>query len=255
MISIGANDYKIIYLDTNILRATLEKSESIHKNVLSFLGSKSIFAISIITLIEFSHLKKLIDSFISFAKAIPIIIMKSSSQIYELERNSINSTIDFHDLVQFFLIPTDKNTIAEMTNYLGSKKFNDLCHMLKSDQTATYTKLKNEIENEKNYTPSPEEFFKKRFIVNNGQEYALCFEDKNYMSNKIMNLLIYYTYKVRKKKILRSDPFDFLISSTVPYVDVFITENSQAKTLTMIKENHTFIDHLEILVMKDLRES
>ena len=114
MIKLGSNEYKVIYLDTNILRATLEMSEDIHINTISILKDKSIFAISILTLVEMSHRENLIKAFIRFINSIPILILKPSNQILEIEKKKINSSVSLKDLILLIsnpLIPTTKDKI------------------------------------------------------------------------------------------------------------------------------------------------
>ena len=253
MIQIGKNKYKVVYIDTNILRATLEMSENIHLNTLLYLDKKSIFAISVLTLVEISHRNDLLKSLMRFLNSIPILILKPSHQIFEIEQKKINSEVQIEELILLISNPSTPKIKNEIANFLNSKKFSQLCHELKNEQTAAFERIKKELELEKDIACTPEEFVQKRINITIGKSIPLIIGDRNLLSQKIINLLLYYTYKVRKKKAERSAPFDFLISSVVPYVDVFITENSQAKSFNMIKSNHCIIDNVEILVMKDLR--
>lgn len=253
MIQIGKTKYNVVYIDTNILRATLEMSENIHLNTLLYLGKKSIFAISVLTLVEISHRNDLLKSFMRFLDSIPMLILKPSHQILEIEQKKINLGVQIDELILLISNPLTPKIKNEIVDFLKSKFFFQLCHLSKNEQTATYERIKKELELGNDNTCTPEEFVQNRINLTIGKSFPLTIGDRNLLSQKIINLLLYYTYKVRKKKAERSDPFDFLISSVVPYVDVFITENSQAKSFNMIKSNHCIIDNVEILVMKDLR--
>ena len=255
MIRLENTDYKVCYLDTNILRATLEMSQSIHINTILKLKEKNIFAISVISLVEISHRQDVIDKFIKFINAIPILILEPSSQILIIEKEKYNQKISIADLILLVSNPLIPQNKKEIIQFIGSDQFQKICHILKNDQTVEFFRIQKEIEKEKEIFSSPEAFVKRRLNLTIGNKYDITLEDCNFLSQKIINLLLYYTYKHRKKKVERSAPFDFLISGAVPYVDVFITENSQAKTFNMIKDDHNIIDSVSILTMKDLRES
>jgi hypothetical protein len=253
LIKLGNSEYKIYYLDTNILRATLEMSQNIHENTLLKLNEKAIFAISVLTLVEISHRRELIEKFITFINAIPMLILKPSNQILDDEKKYFNQDLRIENLILLISNPLDPNTTDEVVSFLRSENFYDISHKLKNDQTDAFLRIQKEIEAEKDVSCKAEEFVKKRLLITIGNDYFFSLGDRNFLSQKIINLLLFYTYKERRKKAERSAPFDFLISSIVPYVDTFITENSQAKSFNTIKKKHNIIDNVEILVMKDLR--
>lgn len=255
MIKLQNNNYKVVYLDTNILRATLEMSEDIHLGTLSLLGNKSIYAISFITLVEFSHRPELLESFKKFIHAIPLLILKPSQQILQIELEKKKSQVKIEDLILLISNPVQPKVMTEICEYLESDTFFETCKLLKDDQTETFRRIEKEIDMEKDLQCTPEEFVRKRLSSAYKIKLNYTLNDRNILSVKMVNLLLYYTYKERKKKAERSAPFDFLISSAVPYVDVFITENSQAKSFKMIKQNHKVFSNIDIKVMKDLRDA
>lgn len=255
MIRLNNDYYKVIYLDTNILRATLEMSEDIHLGALSLLGKKSIYAISIITLVEFSHKAELLESFKKFIHTIPLLILKPFKQILQIELEKRDSNVRIDDLILLISNPLQPQVMNEICEYLESDTFFATCKLLKEDQTETYQRIEKEIESERDFICSPEEFVRKRISAAYNIELNYTLNDRKILSLKIVNLLLYYTYKERRKKAERSAPFDFLISSAVPYVDMFITENSQAKSLELIKQNHKVFRGIDIKVMKDLRNA
>jgi len=255
MINLEKNNYKVIYLDTNILRATLEMTEEIHLGTLSLLGDKSIYAISILTLVEFSHRPALLDSFKKFLHAIPMLILRPSNQIYQIELDNKTSNVTIQNLILLISNPKQPKIMMEICDYLGTKGFFETCDLLKKEQTVTYRRIEKEIDLEKDILCSPEEFVQKRIRKSYKIDFDFRLEDQKILSAKLINLLLYYTYKERKKKAERSAPFDFLISNAVPYVDTFITENSQAKSFNMIKQNHQVFSNMDIKVMKDLRNT
>ena len=253
MINLNGENYKICYLDTNIIRATLEMSQVIHKNTLTKLADKTIYAISVLTLVEMSHIPSTIEKFIHFMSLIPVLIIKSTNQILAVEKQYYNKVIETVELIMLSSNPFDATTNYTITNFLRSENFYNLCHQIKKTQTRTYERLKVEMENEKEKECTPEEFVRARIEKVIGKNYPFSLDDSNFLAQKLANLLIYYTYKINKKSPQRSDPFDFLIASIVPYMDIFLTENSQANTLRMIKKNHNLINSVEVQTMKELR--
>lgn len=229
-------------------------SQDIHLRTLQKLKENYVFAFSVLTLVEMSHRKELIEKFINFINSIPIMILQSSDQVFRIEKQSLNRPVRIDELILLISDPIIPKIKDEIVQFLRSSDFQNTCKIVKDAQTGKYNNLKKEIEKEINYDITPEEFTVKRLETQLGNNIAVRFQDNNFLSQKIINLLIYYTYFERKKKIQRSDPFDFLIECCVPYVDVFITEKSQAKSLNMIKNNHDIINIVSILTMSDLRE-
>lgn len=253
MVKINGEKYKICYLDTNILRATLEMSQGIHKITLTKLADKAIFAISVLSLVEMSHIPSTIEKFINFMSSIPVLIIRSTDEVLAIEIQYYNKEIETRELIMLSSNPLYPDTNNEITNFLTSENFYNVCHQVKDYQTRTYKRLKIEMETEKDQEYSPEEFVRARIEKVIGKNYPFSLDDSNLLAQKLTNLLIYYTYKIRKKSPQRSDPFDFLIASIVPYMDIFLTENSQAKTLRMIQRHHNLIDSVEVQTMKELR--
>ena len=254
MLKLNNKEYKVCLLDTNIIRSTLEMSQDIHLQTLLKLRENYVFAFSVLTLVEMSHRKELIEKFINFINSIPIIILQSSDQVFRIEKHSHNRPVKIDELILLISNPIIPKTKDEIVQFLRSSDFQNICKIVKDAQTGKYNDLKKEIEKEINYDLTPEEFTVKRLETQIGNNIAVRFQDSSYLSQKIINLLIYYTYFERKKKIPRSDPFDFLIACCVPYVDVFITEKNQTKSLNMINNNHDIINFVSILTMSDLRE-
>jgi hypothetical protein len=62
-------------------------------------------------------------------------------------------------------------------------------------------------------------------------------------------------YADRNRKWTRSDAFDIIIASAIPYVDAVVTERHLAEGLRKTKRLDDFIDHLTIHTLRDFRHS
>ena len=62
-------------------------------------------------------------------------------------------------------------------------------------------------------------------------------------------------YADRNRKWTRSDAFDIIIASAIPYVDAVITESHLAEGLRKTKRLDDFIEHLTIYTLRDFRNS
>jgi hypothetical protein len=62
-------------------------------------------------------------------------------------------------------------------------------------------------------------------------------------------------YADRNRKWTRSDAFDIIIASAIPYVESLVTESHLAESLRKTKRIDDFIDHLTIHTLRDFRHS
>jgi hypothetical protein len=62
-------------------------------------------------------------------------------------------------------------------------------------------------------------------------------------------------YADRNRKWTRSDAFDIIIASAIPYVDAVVTESHLAEGVRKMKRLDDFIEHLTIHTLRDFRHS
>ena len=62
-------------------------------------------------------------------------------------------------------------------------------------------------------------------------------------------------YADRNRRWTRSDAFDIIIASAIPYVDAAVTESHLAEGLRKTKRLDDFIEHLTIYTLRDFRHS
>jgi hypothetical protein len=71
---------------------------------------------------------------------------------------------------------------------------------------------------------------------------------------KAMIYTVFYKfYMDPDRKPSRSDGFDVLIASVLPYVDAVFTERHQAEVLRKTKRRDPFLDHLQVMTLRDPR--
>lgn len=78
-----------------------------------------------------------------------------------------------------------------------------------------------------------------------GIETQLCF--------KMMAYLIFYKFYSDNRKPTINDSADILIASTLPYIDVFISESNVIDIIKKIKKKDDFIEHVELLTLSELQ--
>jgi len=71
-------------------------------------------------------------------------------------------------------------------------------------------------------------------------------------SVKTISYVVFYNFYVDERKPKISDAFDIIISSLLPYVDVFITESHQNEVINKIKKVDSVLDHLENRSLKSI---
>jgi hypothetical protein len=62
-------------------------------------------------------------------------------------------------------------------------------------------------------------------------------------------------YADRSRRCTRSDAFDIIIASAIPYVDAVVTESHLAEALRKTKRLDDFIEQLTIHTLRDFRNS
>jgi hypothetical protein len=62
-------------------------------------------------------------------------------------------------------------------------------------------------------------------------------------------------YADRDRTWTRSDAFDIIIASAIPYVDAVVTESHLAESLRKTKRLDDFVEHLSVHTLRDFRRS
>lgn len=92
------------------------------------------------------------------------------------------------------------------------------------------------------------EFFRVNFSVDKISDYNLFY------SWRMLQYILFNKFFLKYRKPKLSDINDLHMSSCFPYVDAVILEKEMAETLRQIQKKYNFIQHLEIMTIKDFRE-
>lgn len=63
---------------------------------------------------------------------------------------------------------------------------------------------------------------------------------------------MFYKFHSDNRKPIMSDIYDILIAMNAPYVDAFVTEGQVVDCIKKIKKFDSFINHLEVLSVKEI---
>ena len=260
MIKINNKYYKICLVDTNIISDTLKMSQDIHKYFINLLSDNYIFAFSDLTLVEMSKRNELLNQFKIFIKSIPVFFLKPSYQIAALEKSHYPIKLEPKDIILFVVNQNHNINSQDLREYLETNNFKEISRDLAKIQSKLHSE--NRFEEEVTAVKKSKidaikycDDLLKINLIKKKENFNVSMEDDYFPSQKMEHLLKYYNYHYHMRKPKNSDTFDRLICSSLPYVDLFITEKNLSLDLKKIKENHNIIDHLEILIMKDLRDN
>jgi len=252
---------KLCLLDTNILSDTLNESQSIHQSVYKKLQQGYNFSITFLTLVEVVKWDGLIEKFCEFTNDNKVHVIKPSNQLLKEEVNAYPNSLRKEETV---LLTCDPGNILEkkqIDDYLKSQEFYDKAELLKSDQQVAIDNIKKTVATE---TESNLREFTERYVWTHlSLKYPTFFKqviDSNNL-NKLISLkslyteanFLYYRFIHKKGNSELSSAFDALIINCLPYVDLFLTEKTNAAYLRELKPKLDIIGHVGIETMKDLR--
>ena len=246
---------KIVLVDTNIIREVISENQNIHQSFYDLLNKDVAIAFSSITFVELKKCKKIFKKFMSFCTKYNAILLLDSQQINTLEKIFFPNNFPKEKIVFYKF----KNDFREIKKYLSSQKFKKLSNSLIKNQERKILDfkankeifIKNNI-NELDFDRIISESIEDKYEIKIDKNKVL--HQNGMASEIIINLLELYKYGILKKDVNRSDPFDLLILSSVPYVDAVITENTNAAILRNLKEIYEPLKNVKIYTMKNLRK-
>lgn len=254
---------KICLLDTNIISDTLKQNQSIHNNVFDKLNHEFDLCIPLLTLAELRYSPDLLEAFCLLTDHSLFHILKPFNQILAKEKESYPKELAKEEIILMTIDPKNGIEKAQIDNHLKSEEFRKHSDLLKSDQMLAINNIKKMVTTEKK---NNEDSFVNRYIWSQlGLKYpdfVKSVAEKNQLQSLIIfkSLYIqahflYYKYIQKEQKEKLSDTFDTLIISNLPYVDLFLTERTNAGLLRELRRKLSFISNLEIETMRDLRKN
>ncbi len=278
MIELLGKKYKLVLVDTNVLSEICKTKGFLLTYLKLFPVNKYLLSYSAFTLFEISRNDEVFEKYKNLFFIYPSVVLNSNEPlIFEEKENyytkkAINpmsfapsaiikegkkfSKESLHDLFKFDKV----NQQFEMWNESINPILEGMLEMRQNylpKEDGSYTKkmafefVKKTVE-QQIYVRFPE-FTKIEIEANNGIDY------NKFLSLKMMALSAFYKFYSGNKKPNRSDVMDIIISSTVPYVDTFISEGNMIDIMSKIKNMDPFIENVELtsikLIKKKIKES
>lgn len=239
MIKINEKEYKLILLDTNVIRTIingydrLHKDNSFAKKILSYYFNESMLCISFYSLLELVPYKDIYDTFIEIFTSLPVFIILDFQTITNEEKTAYQENREFLiDNVAHFCLPKS-NELLKYAQTVDLKK-------MKIDLQTTCDDWNKQRESlPKN--PSPNQLFLNKTKLISKKLYAHLIMEYSVISRMC-----------HKKAFELNDVVGIKISAITPYVDVVITENSQANIYKQTSRMIIKLREVEILTFKDI---
>lgn len=262
---IGANDYKLILLDTNAIREIVTNTNMSGKGFLErfFACSSDAYApcFSIYNVIELMPYQDIYEKFLEFFSTIPCLVMfpVKSFVIDGHIANAFTPLVlkDNYNCKKFFENMAKDTTLMEnIQNEV--KTFSSIATDWENRRNRTEKMLKAQhlplnMINEKFYRTQEKDTIIKD-LMNYGISVPLGVEILHLPASRMMEFSQFVRIYQTRKHIKPNDVMDIQISCIVPYVNAVITENFQADVYKKAKHFIPQLEELEIYTLKDIRQ-
>jgi hypothetical protein len=275
VITINGNDYRLVLLDTNALSEFAKRGDSF-RHFLTWSSAQPRFVpcFSLFSLLEMRRRPDVYGRFKELFRVWPCMLVKSHEQLLEDEvrcypdPSGIDPTLlgfsmlggEGMDLVRVL------DSASEDEFFRGREKYwndgaQDIVEGIASlvanfpPDGATYTRDEVrhfvEIAGFSQVVMRQLDFAKQMVEIDNQAVSIGAFP-----SVKATTYAVWHKfYADRNRKWTRSDAFDIIIASAIPYVDAVVTESHLAEGLRKTKRLDDFIEHLTIHTLRDFRSS
>lgn len=274
---IGQNIYKLILLDTNVLREIVTNTNFSGKGFLqTFFTGKSSYApcFSIYNAIELMPYEDIFEKFLEYFSIIPCLMTFPAKIIFEVEFDYYMKEIPFEitNQVAYAFTPfsTEKgyNCKYFFDSLVNQTSFMDTIH----SEINSFPSIAKEWEFKRN---NAKQMLKRQHLpLNMIDDKFYKFHEAETVIKDLVNFGIPVTHNIdisklpasrmmeysqflrifKTQKIIKpNDVMDVLISSIAPYVDAVITENFQADVYKKAKKLIPQIKELEIFRLRDIR--
>ena len=268
----NGNIYLLLGLDTNAVSEVLKHPQIEGKNFLLRYGPKEHApCFSIITVAELYRKPSVYQLFLDFFSVYSCFILKGGDQLFEDERNAYPNPFQVEGILNAFSSTGSSdsyNLRKMMTTLFSDPKTHQFVQAWDKTQQSTLQAM---LTLKPNFTvskPGANAQDAKRFVQKVGSQqirnrmgdvHRTQIEPSSmpnihhFPSLKLALYTTYYRLYDEQRKTEPQDVADILISASVPYLDVFITEKFQAMILREVQNQDNFIKHVEIKTLKDLR--
>lgn len=274
---IGKNNYKLIALDTNVIREVSMNNENYKKKLFEefILGEEAYaFCFSIYNVLELRPYADIYEKFVDFFSFIPALMLFPYSLILTKEAECYKNGMDFiidnsianafssagkgksYNFRAFLEGIFEDESLMDVVNVelaqlpcvanQWNKQRNDAIALLKANGYPL------NMINDKCYRNNEEATIIKdlrlqNIQVNNNSDY------KKFPATRIMEYSQFNRVHMTKKNITANDVVDVQLSSIAPYIDAVITEKFQSNVYKKARSFITELKQLEIYTLKDLK--
>lgn len=266
MIDIEGTNYKLMLIDTNVIREVVKNNMRERETLLDIMACENVLpCISIISLFEIRKRPDIFDRFLDVFSVVPFLLIKPQNQVFEEELREYPNP-KAKSIIAFSFSPFNLDPNANTKVFL-SKLFSerDVVRVeTKWEKHGKKESLKSILSLKKNFVPrtgGANISDAKRFVQGSLPQYvgltAPRWMSKNkqiflnlnpdaFPSIQVMLLNVYYCFYDDTRRWEENDIFDILINSTVAYMDIIIAERFQAEVMRKVKKTLELVSHLQV---------
>lgn len=275
MVTINGNDYRLVLLDTNALSEFAKQGDSF-RHFLAWSSAEPMFVpcFSLFSVLEMRRRPDVYGRFKELFRVMPCMLVKSHEQLLDDEVRCYPdpSGID-PTLLGFSLLGGEGMDLARVLDtasadefFRGREKYwNDgaqdivegiaslVANFPPDGNTYRPDEVRHFVEMAgfSQVAMRQPEFAKQMVEIENEAVGIAAFP-----SVKATTYAVWHKfYADRTRKWTRSDAFDIIIASALPFVDAVVTESHLAESLRKTKRLDDFIEHLTIHTLRDFRHS
>jgi hypothetical protein len=277
MIKLGQNDYKLLFMDTNVLREVVTntnyKGKSFFEKFYASHKPQYIICFSILNIIELKPYADIYKKFMEFFTDIPCLLLYPQKIIIQEEYDAYKHkrSFDIKKIICYAFSPLKNDKDENFESFLNKLDSDEnILSVFKSeiyDLSAIVESWNNQRRRKVDLLHRlgyPADLiqdgylkkFEKETIVKdlNNRNIKLDYDSDytKFPSLRIMEYSQFARVYQTKKKITKNDVMDVMLSSVIPYVDSVITENFQANVYKKAKSIIPEISSLEIYTLKEL---
>jgi hypothetical protein len=264
--------YKLVYLDTNVISNICKKGDLVQKILEKFpLEEKHLLCYSTYTLYEIAKNKTLFPTFKNFYSVYPCVIVMSYFPLAVKEIDYIAGDIEFvnpiilspqgisiegktlnpNSLELLLGQPEIKVSFENIDRY--TKEFyNEVISILDQPEFAHLSR--DNIAKRKDDFVQTFMRYELKYRFMNGQDVNIDKKKLKLMRSLyiLANATFYKFFSDIKRKIEQSDIIDILIMTTTPYVHTFVSEKNAIDILRKIKSQTDAIERLNLQKLSDI---
>jgi hypothetical protein len=272
MITINGTTYKLCLIDTNAASEMVKYPDPVFRHFIEATKSQNIIpGFSVFTILELRQRNDVYERFLEAFSILPCIILKSLDQLFQDELNSYPDFKKVSPILVAFpgVLAPNNQKLADILKLAFSKpEIRELEDKWNSEKNSI---LEGIVRLVKNYPAKGKKFTSEEIrsfieiaafqqiafrahdfaqeIVNSGKPVMV----DAFPSIKMTAFIVFYKFYTDQRRPLESDVFDLIISATIPYVDIVVTEKHQAEIMKKVKHQDKFVENLQVIRLKDLQ--